>query len=30
VKEKLFTQKAHAVKFDRLLTRAWTNIKTGR
>ncbi|EAQ65311.1 putrescine ABC transporter, periplasmic putrescine-binding protein [Marinomonas sp. MED121] len=30
IKEKLFTQKAHSVKFDRLLTRAWTNIKTAR
>jgi putrescine transport system substrate-binding protein len=30
VKEKLFVQIAHAARFDRLLTRAWTNIKTGR
>jgi len=29
-KAKLFTQKAHAAKYDRLLTRAWTGIKTGR
>ncbi len=30
VKEKLFAQKAHSAKYDRLLTRAWTGIKTGR
>ncbi|MDI3324851.1 polyamine ABC transporter substrate-binding protein [Pontibacterium granulatum] len=30
VKATLFTQNAHSVKFDRLLTRAWTNVKTGR
>jgi len=30
VKEKLFTQTAHTAKYDRQLTRAWTNIKTGR
>ena len=30
VKDRLFTQTAHAAKFDRLLTRAWSNIKTGR
>ena len=30
VKENLFTQNAHTAKFDRLLTRAWTGIKTGR
>ncbi|WP_054343000.1 polyamine ABC transporter substrate-binding protein [Neptunomonas antarctica] len=30
VKAKLFTQNAHAAKYDRLLTRAWSNIKTGR
>ncbi len=30
VKEKLFAQKAHTPKYDRLLTRAWTGIKTGR
>ncbi|RTE64798.1 polyamine ABC transporter substrate-binding protein [Amphritea opalescens] len=30
VKANLFTQNAHAAKFDRLLTRAWTGIKTGR
>ncbi|NLQ17121.1 polyamine ABC transporter substrate-binding protein [Marinomonas sp. M1K-6] len=30
VKEKLFVQVAHTARFDRLLTRAWTNIKTGR
>lgn len=30
VKAKLFTQNAHTPKFDRILTRAWTGIKTGR
>ena len=30
VKANLFTQNAHTAKFDRKLTRAWTNIKTGR
>jgi len=30
VKAKLFSQKAHSGKFDRLLTRAWTNVRTGR
>lgn len=30
VKATLFTQNAHSAKFDRLLTRAWTNVKTGR
>ncbi len=30
VKAKLFTQNAHSPRFDRLLTRAWTGIKTGR
>lgn len=30
VKANLFTQNAHTSKFDRLLTRAWTDIKTGR
>ncbi len=30
VKNSLFTQNAHSAKFDRLLTRAWTGIKTGR
>lgn len=30
VKEKLFTQQAHTPKFDRLLNRSWSNIKTGR
>lgn len=30
VKAKLFTQAAHTPKFDRLLTRSWTNVKTGR
>lgn len=30
VKANLFTQNAHSAKFDRLLTRAWTGIKTGR
>lgn len=30
VKATLFTQNAHTAKFDRLLTRAWTNVKTGR
>lgn len=29
VKAKLFTQNAHTPKFDRILTRAWTTIKTG-
>ncbi|MAF15827.1 MAG: spermidine/putrescine ABC transporter substrate-binding protein PotF [Marinomonas sp.] len=30
VKEKLYVQVAHTARFDRSLTRAWTNIKTGR
>ncbi|WP_421866265.1 polyamine ABC transporter substrate-binding protein [Motiliproteus sp.] len=30
VKANLFTQNAHTSKYDRILTRAWTNIKTGR
>lgn len=30
VKNKLFVQKTNDARFDRLLTRAWTNIKTGR
>ncbi|NVK37306.1 MAG: polyamine ABC transporter substrate-binding protein [Gammaproteobacteria bacterium] len=30
VKAKLFPQLAHSSKFDRLLSRAWTGIKTGR
>ncbi|SBS30447.1 Putrescine-binding periplasmic protein precursor [Marinomonas spartinae] len=30
VKDKLFVQKTNSARFDRLLTRAWTNIKTGR
>lgn len=30
VKAKLFSNSAHTAKFDRLLTRAWSNIKTGR
>ena len=30
VKAKLFPQLAHTAKFDRLLSRAWTGIKTGR
>lgn len=30
VKATLFAQNAHTQKFDRLLTRAWTNVKTGR
>lgn len=30
VRSKLFTMKAHSAKFDRLLTRAWTEIKTGK
>lgn len=30
VKEKLYVQTAHTARFDRQLTRAWTNIKTGR
>jgi putrescine transport system substrate-binding protein len=30
VKDKLYVQVAHSPKFDRSLTRAWTNIKTGR
>jgi len=29
LKSKLFTSKAHTAKFDRLLSRAWTAIKTG-
>ncbi len=29
-KEKLFSQLAHTSRFDRKLTRAWTQIKTGR
>ncbi|NVK73840.1 MAG: polyamine ABC transporter substrate-binding protein [Oceanospirillaceae bacterium] len=29
-KKTLFVQTAHTARFDRLLTRAWTNIKTGR
>lgn len=30
VKARLFTQKAHSAKFDRSLTKAWSNIKTNR
>lgn len=30
VRAKLFTMKAHSAKFDRLLTRAWTEMKTGQ
>ncbi|BBB26716.1 polyamine ABC transporter substrate-binding protein [Amphritea japonica] len=30
VKANLFTQNAHSAKFDRLLTRTWSGIKTGR
>ncbi|MBF9232599.1 polyamine ABC transporter substrate-binding protein [Microvirga alba] len=30
VRSKLFTMKAHSAKFDRLLTRAWTEMKTGK
>lgn len=30
VKDKLFVQVAHTIKFDRSLTRSWSNIKTGR
>lgn len=30
VREKLFAMKAHSARFDRLLTRAWTEIKTGQ
>lgn len=30
VKAKLYVQVAHTARFDRSLTRAWTNIKTGR
>ncbi|MAS25548.1 MAG: spermidine/putrescine ABC transporter substrate-binding protein PotF [Oceanospirillaceae bacterium] len=30
VKAKLFSQKAHSAKFDRILNRAWTNVRTGR
>ncbi len=30
VKDKLFIQVAHTSKFDRSLTRTWSNIKTGR
>lgn len=30
VKQKLFVQVAHTARFDRSLTRAWTNVKTGR
>ncbi|MDO6682685.1 polyamine ABC transporter substrate-binding protein [Oceanobacter sp. 5_MG-2023] len=30
VKAKLFTQQAHSAKFDRILNRAWSNVKTGR
>tara|TARA_R110001606_G_scaffold69704_1_gene159331 strand:+ start:1557 stop:2642 length:1086 start_codon:yes stop_codon:yes gene_type:complete len=30
VKDKLYVQVAHTARFDRSLTRAWTNIKTGR
>ena len=30
VKARLFTQKAHTAKFDRSLTKAWSNVKTNR
>lgn len=30
VRAKLFAMKAHTAKFDRLLTRAWTEMKTGQ
>jgi len=30
VKAKLFPQQAHTAKFDRILNRAWSNVKTGR
>lgn len=30
VKANLFTQNAHTAKFDRILTRSWTSVKTGR
>lgn len=30
VKQKLFPMNAHSAKYDRILTRAWSNIKTGR
>lgn len=30
VKANLFSQNAHSARFDRLLTRSWTRIKTGR
>lgn len=30
VKQVLYTQNAHTAKYDRQLTRAWSNIKTGR
>jgi putrescine transport system substrate-binding protein len=30
VTQKLFPMNAHSAKYDRLLTRAWSNIKTGR
>jgi putrescine transport system substrate-binding protein len=30
VKARLFTQQAHSAKFDRVLNRAWSNVKTDR
>lgn len=30
IREKLFPQKAHSARFDRLLTRTWTDIKMGQ
>ncbi|PTM93449.1 polyamine ABC transporter substrate-binding protein [Mycoplana dimorpha] len=30
LRDKLYAMKAHSLKFDRLLTRAWTEIKTGQ
>ncbi len=30
LRDKLFAMKAHSLKYDRLLTRAWTEIKTGQ
>ncbi|WP_169308874.1 hypothetical protein [Paracoccus gahaiensis] len=30
VRAKLFTLRPHTPRYDRLLTRAWTTLKTGR
>ncbi len=30
LRDKLYAMKAHSLKYDRLLTRAWTEIKTGK